>query len=916
MKIRKHLKWLALTLPVSLFSALVLSVTPVRAFDWMGLVTVAFPLPSVLGVMIVGLLSFIGWVLSLVGEIALNIMNWLLPLKLTVVPSPEGFGAILAGGNDRAIIDLHNGVLQQALALFNEIISGIFLLAILLLSLQLITRTGEATLKKNLTAIITAYVFAWVAPQVAIMLIGLGDSLAEAVLTNGSNFDIFKTGLDVYGKVATDAADALGRNGFSWSGVVGTMLVLLAQFATVGALVKLAMVLLERILRLLWLTLISPFYFALGVLPNKELQSYAKNWWGELMRWIVALPLIVITLQIATQFFQQAATNNTDLSGFFTGGMSNPEHDGWKFIVAWAMATAAMLFASNIPQMLKLPLSGATQAASKFADRYVGMGAAAAGGAYLGKAAWGMTGGKAVKLAGQGVKAGVLSAGEGWNRLIDPSRQRFNNSTLGRWLATPEAIIKQREQEKAARAKRAEFPLEQAIQNRQRDVNRHANAAIGQAAFERMRTHHAADLAAINAALPAGAPPIADFADLQNRAPNAAYDLIHNHPAGGQAQRDLTRNGNAAVLMANAFQNDRLKAINEKASEQARDNSVSDLNSRISYLTVPGNNAPITEDNLIAIKALELKRRNARTQEERDAAEVAYSDTMNSLRGRLTDDKPMRLSLPRTDLTHPAQTNATRNAAARAAIGVPGATTPPGTRFHPTAGGPGRSTGPQAQPPAQPGGPLDHWSLLQSERQVDRFTDDLKQSNDTVSNYEATINQLKADLQNIQNTAQSTANAGATPITPEYLAKQQQLRTLETKLQGEIQNRSTIQLKLNNSNSGVVSLRNQLTTHAGGDASFQTLVQGFTQRGGNRNDLANRLQMLTQDTRDATRQGGHSLDTSIDSLSPSVRREWEQVLNDLRLTNFRGKDNLARDSKKLTIQDVLDIGAYTHASAK
>lgn len=683
-----------------------------------------------------GLFSLILSFLQLLGQLCVDAVSWLFSLRLTESNTD------LQGNSLPAFIDLNNGIAKMVLDNINEIVAGIFLLAILFFSFQLITRMGDANLKKTLTLVITSFVLAMFAPRIAIMLINLGTDLTDSMLGGlGGSFAFIKEALGQYqGLVAYNLASTEGP-----AELAGLIIAVLFQVVTIATLIKLLLMLAERIIRLIYLTIISPFYFAVGILPNKELQGYRSQWWSELIRWIVALPFAAVILQISTSLLSQLNQTNANQPGSIS-----------EVLIPWAMATAGMLFAGNIPQILKLPMSAASQAVTKSLNP---IGWATAGGAMAGQSLYKGTLGVPLGYGKNALTAAGLSLQEGLVKMTDPARQRFNNGTLGRWLATPEAIIKQREAERAAREKRAENPLKQATTNRQRAVGRLANNAIGNEAFRNLA---AADLTAINAQIAADAiaagvavpPPATSFAQLSQISPNAAYDLIHNHPTGGAAQRALARRGNRAVLAADAFQGDRLKDISEKANEQARDLTIGELTGRFNGLR--GNNNAITDDHLIALKALDMKRRKG-TKEERDAAEIAYADMMNEFRGRITNDKPLKLSLPRTNPLHPARTghagtNPTRVAAAAVAM-TAGTPTTPGVHFHPTAGGPGRSTGPIAQAPAQPGGPLDHWAMIQAERQVDRFTQDLQQLDSRVAAYQSTINQLTGELQTIEATA-------------------------------------------------------------------------------------------------------------------------------------------------------------------
>ncbi|MFH0912298.1 MAG: hypothetical protein V1807_01430 [Patescibacteria group bacterium] len=272
-----------------------------------------------------GLGGIVGGALSLIALMVLQIIGLLIALlRLLVGPLLQNLTEI---GIKQSDFLVNSDTASQLWSIAITVANGLFLLGLLIAAIAIMIRISTSyNLKKTLGAFITAVILSNLSLIIVKASLTLGNRLEDAVYIIGGqlgaisgaeainsrsilvdylnglidmnlNIEMFKGGVHID---LNNLGSQLGHT--------------LMQFAIFGLIiwiiVKLILILIERIIRLFVLAVTAPIVFATSILPT--FQGSTKQWWESLIKWILVLPLTVATILVAMFFFQQAGIKSVD----------------------------------------------------------------------------------------------------------------------------------------------------------------------------------------------------------------------------------------------------------------------------------------------------------------------------------------------------------------------------------------------------------------------------------------------------------------------------------------------------------------------------------------------------------------------------------------------------------------------------
>ncbi|MBU1082916.1 type IV secretion system protein [Patescibacteria group bacterium] len=257
-----------------------------------------------------------------------------------------------------------------------NIANSIFLFALVVASIAIILRidTGTYQIKKFITALIAAVAFSNLSLLIMKALVGFGDSLATVFGSIGvGNTDTAFAYLIELSRIPAVPQKT------DWFPAVMNVLF--------GALVlwilfKIIVFIFERMLAIALLTILAPLAFASALLPN--LKEYSKGWWPMTIKWILAWPIFIGVIKIATLFLGKLTNDDpTKIASLLSQPLIEQTANSTAFSINekylfGIIGLFILYYASELPKKLNLsaPLSG-----------MVGTGTEAlAGKGYLGKA--------------------------------------------------------------------------------------------------------------------------------------------------------------------------------------------------------------------------------------------------------------------------------------------------------------------------------------------------------------------------------------------------------------------------------------------------------------------------------------------------------------------------------------------------
>ena len=186
--------------------------------------------------------------------------------------------------------------------------NGLFLLALVLASVAIILRlnTGMYNLKKVLGGFIAAVILSNLSLLIVRVLVELGDNLTIAAyglftsIDSRLTYDIIN-GPDGFITALTKIKASVGAEGVGGDEHMGAVLLAIIIMVLIfWILLKLTLILIERMFWIFLMAISAPIIFALSLLPTT--QKLAADWWNKLIKWILVLPLVAAILSISVYF--------------------------------------------------------------------------------------------------------------------------------------------------------------------------------------------------------------------------------------------------------------------------------------------------------------------------------------------------------------------------------------------------------------------------------------------------------------------------------------------------------------------------------------------------------------------------------------------------------------------------------------
>ncbi len=286
--------------------------------------------------------SSLGWLMSWVSTFCASlIINIILPGQNSLIFGEELYGAW------KAMLDLAN---------------IIFFLTLFISAIFIITRQTGYNFKKTVTALITAIALANLSLIIVQVTIEAGDALRNfshlipAFGMNGGNTGEIREWLR--GLVLPEGFDIKTIESNSWRKAWVQFQVMVAQAIIAYVLFRLVFVLVERAIRLAILAIFGPIQAALSILPQKELQGLGGNWFSDVLRWVLVLPVSFILIGIARLIMP---TNSAKvLQEFLQSANDSSAMTSTGTFFHLIIGLGILASASTVPQLLKAPISSLT----------------------------------------------------------------------------------------------------------------------------------------------------------------------------------------------------------------------------------------------------------------------------------------------------------------------------------------------------------------------------------------------------------------------------------------------------------------------------------------------------------------------------------------------------------------------------
>ncbi len=361
---------LGLSLPIVLVAKPTLAFLPAVGI----LAGIAF-LPAIIDLLLKVVVGVIGLIMSGISHLAVLVIE----------------NVALAGGKDL----LNSVEIRDLWELLLSGVNGLFFLALAIFAIMIITGAQNYNLKKALTALIGAVAIANLSYDIVKVIVILGDGLAlgisEAFATlNGSGGkDIVRDLITVrFAEIFTWPEEiTIFSGGAAVSAIVESLLTATIYLATLAismyVLIKLALTLIERAIRLALSIVLAPLLFALQVFPG-DMASLGKNWWGDVIKWTLVLPYTYLLLGIAAIIMPDTA--NLNITREIINGMSGEGGQdvtsAWRNIMLIIASISIMSVAANAAGALGIksvasagltkPMDNALRAGGKFIGTYAG----------------------------------------------------------------------------------------------------------------------------------------------------------------------------------------------------------------------------------------------------------------------------------------------------------------------------------------------------------------------------------------------------------------------------------------------------------------------------------------------------------------------------------------------------------------
>lgn len=162
--------------------------------------------------------------------------------------------------------------------------NGVYLAVLIIASIAIIVRANVGTynIKKVLGGLVTAVALSNLSLLIVRALVEFGQILTNSLSALfGINQDYYKIFLF---KLLSET-QPITHIGNQTEEII---LIWVAFILVASIIIKLAVILFERMIWLFGLAIVAPLAFAVGLLPN--MQNYSKQWWEHLIKWILVLP--------------------------------------------------------------------------------------------------------------------------------------------------------------------------------------------------------------------------------------------------------------------------------------------------------------------------------------------------------------------------------------------------------------------------------------------------------------------------------------------------------------------------------------------------------------------------------------------------------------------------------------------------
>lgn len=200
---------------------------------------------------------------------------------------------------------LRSDQIAQAWDIMLSATNVLLFLALGIMSVMIVTGMQGYNVKKALTALIYAVFIANLSKDIVLLIVDLGDALTDGVRTSfqaiGGAIDpiqLWQNGMSSMFRPieATEWKEGI-NSALTTSIIAFTTISILAVGAY--AMLKVAAVLIERIVRLALSIVFAPLIFILQLFPGAGLDGLAKNWWSDLFKWTLILPTVYFLLGLA-----------------------------------------------------------------------------------------------------------------------------------------------------------------------------------------------------------------------------------------------------------------------------------------------------------------------------------------------------------------------------------------------------------------------------------------------------------------------------------------------------------------------------------------------------------------------------------------------------------------------------------------
>lgn len=297
---------------------------------------------------------------GLVLQLALDVINLVVGGILVAIYSlAQSFvNASLIEGGQRVLLD--SEAIRNAWEITLSATNALLVLALAVMAVLIITGLQNYNLKKAATSLIYAIIVANLSYEVVHILVDLGEALRQGIVAgfssfgasanpakewlDGMNLMVNPFTTDWWSKLTLNPADAILRTFVS----IATL--------AIGAyvMVKLALILLERAIRLALAIVLAPLIFVIQLFPGVGLDKLAQNWWSDVIKWVLVYPGVYLLLSLAGLITAGKTLNIADSFTQVIDGGSSVFADLILAVAALVLTIAA----GTVPALLQLKSIG------------------------------------------------------------------------------------------------------------------------------------------------------------------------------------------------------------------------------------------------------------------------------------------------------------------------------------------------------------------------------------------------------------------------------------------------------------------------------------------------------------------------------------------------------------------------------